>query len=50
MGTGQGVENGVGHDGITCVLQTQISSFIYNHHRILVPIDLRVVGWCKGAG
>ena len=27
MGMGQGVVTGVGHGGITCVLQTQFSSF-----------------------
>ena len=28
MGMGQGIVTGVGHGGITCVLQTQFSSFI----------------------
>ena len=27
MGVGQGVETGKGHRGITCVLQTQFSSY-----------------------
>ena len=27
MRTGQGVRTGLGHGGITCVLQTQFSSF-----------------------
>ena len=27
MGMGQGVRTGLGHGGITCVLQTQFSSF-----------------------
>ena len=27
MGIGQGVRTGLGHGGITCVLQTQFSSF-----------------------
>ena len=29
MRMGQGVKTGLGHGGITCVLQTQFSSFIY---------------------
>ena len=29
MRIGQGVRTGLGHGGITCVLQTQFSSFIY---------------------
>ena len=28
MGMGHGVRTGLGHGGITCVLQTQFSSFI----------------------
>ena len=28
MGMGQGVRTGLGHGGITCVLQTQFSSFL----------------------
>ena len=27
MGMGQGIRAGLGHGGITCVLQTQVSSF-----------------------
>ena len=30
MGMGQGVRTGLGHGGITCVLQTQFSSYIIN--------------------
>ena len=30
MGMGQGVRTGLGHGGITCVLQTQISSYKIN--------------------
>ena len=29
MGMGQGVRTGLGHRGITCVLQTQFSSFFF---------------------
>ena len=29
MGMGQGVRTGLGHGGITCVLQTQLSSFFF---------------------
>ena len=29
MRMGQGVRTGLGHGGITCVLQTQFSSFIF---------------------
>ena len=29
MRMGQGVRTGLGHGGITCVLQTQFSSFLY---------------------
>ena len=29
MRMGQGVKTGLGHGGITCVLQTQISSFFF---------------------
>ena len=29
MGIGQGVKTGLGHGGITCVLQTQFSSFFF---------------------
>ena len=29
MGMGQGVRTGLGHGGITCVLQTQFSSFFF---------------------
>ena len=32
MWMGQGVKTGLGHGGITCVLQTQFSSFIKRHH------------------
>ena len=35
MRMGQGVRTGVGHGGITCVLQTQFSSFYYNKQRPL---------------
>ena len=31
MRMGQGVRTGLGHGGITCVLQTQFSSFIMRH-------------------
>ena len=34
---GQGVRTGLGHGGITCVLQTQFSSFI------LIPISIKVL-------
>ena len=30
MRMGQGVRTGLGHGGITCVLQTQFSSFLLN--------------------
>ena len=30
MGMGQGVRTGLGHGGITCVLQKQFSSYIIN--------------------
>ena len=30
MRMGQGVRTGLGHGGITCVLQAQLSSFIKN--------------------
>ena len=29
MGMGQGLRTGLGHEGITCVLQTQFSSFFF---------------------
>ena len=29
MGMGQGTRTGLGHGGITCVLQTQFSSFFF---------------------
>ena len=34
MGMGQGVRTGLGHGGITCVLQTQFSSFfLFNYEK-----------------
>ena len=38
MRMGQGVETGLGHGGITCVLQTQFSSFLFLHQ--LTPSHL----------
>ena len=37
MRMGQGVKTGLGHGGITCVVQTQFSSFMLNsvEHEIL---------------
>ena len=35
MRMGQGVRTGLGHGGITCVLQTQFSSFRLNKPRML---------------
>ena len=36
---GQGVRTGLGHGGITCVLQTQFSSFLsYSESEILINI------------
>ena len=29
MGMGQGIRTGLGHGGITCILQTQFSSFFF---------------------
>ena len=29
MGMGQGIRTGLGHGGITCVLQTQFSSYLF---------------------
>ena len=45
MGMGQGVRTGLGHGGITCVLQTQFSSYIIN----LVIYSI-LPQWCKRAG
>ena len=39
MGMGQGVRTGVGHEGITCKLQTQFSSF-FMFYRIPDPFNL----------
>ena len=36
MRMGQGVRTGLGHEGITCVLQTQFSSFF------LLPVSVNV--------
>ena len=33
MRMGQGVRTGLGHVGITCVLQTQFSSFLFSSPR-----------------
>ena len=44
MRMGQGVRTGLGHGGITCVLQTQFSSFFfinytkYNKHRFRASV------------
>ena len=35
MRMGQGVRTGLGHGGITCVLQTQFSSSLYIENGIL---------------
>ena len=34
MRMGQGVRTGLGHGGITCVLQTQFSSYFYLSKKI----------------
>ena len=44
MGMGQGVRTGLGHGGITCVLQTQFSSFYFflgGGSRGTLPFTLR---------
>ena len=38
MRMGQGVRTGLGHRGITCVLQTQFSSYIYIENGILCVV------------
>ena len=43
MRMGQGVRTGLGHGGITCVLQTQFSSFFFDLHVVcLLPENNRV--------
>ena len=37
MRMGQGVRTGLGHGGITCVLQTQFSSFLYFSFKDCLP-------------
>ena len=41
MRMGQGVRTGLGHGGITCVLQTQFSSFLF-HLTPFVKLTVRV--------
>ena len=36
MRMGQGVRTGIGHGGITCVLQTQFSSFFFFFFFLLI--------------
>ena len=51
MRMGQGVRTGLGHRGITCVLQTQFSSFIkttYNIQQLhkIIEISASMNGFC----
>ena len=41
MRMGQGVRTGLGHGGITCVLQTQFSSF--SHHFFILIYDYTII-------
>ena len=47
MGMGQGVRTGLGHRGITCVLQTQFSSYQYIINIVIYSI---LPLWSKRAG
>ena len=38
MRMGQGVRTGLGHGGITCVLQTQFSSLIFFLYQIFIEV------------
>ena len=38
MRMGQGVGTGLGHGGITCVLQTQFSSYYYYYYLSPLPL------------
>ena len=40
MRMGQGVRTGLGHGGITCVLQTQFSSFFFTLHMLLHALHI----------
>ena len=39
MGMGQGLRTGLGHGGITCVLQTQFSSYFYLSMEIRLDVS-----------
>ena len=39
MRMGQGVRTGLGHGGITCVLQTQFSSFFFRSDLVWQGVD-----------
>ena len=41
MRMGQGVRTGLGHGGITCVLQTQFSSFVWSSVQHSPQLDIR---------
>ena len=43
MRMGQGVRTGLGHGGITCVLQTQFSSFSFFAHYLAEQIKKGVI-------
>ena len=50
MRMGQGVRTGLGHGGITCVLQTQLSIFFSDLHALskfayYKELEIRVVGF-----
>ena len=40
MRMGKGVRTGLGHGGITCVLQTQFSSYTYDHLKFWFSTEL----------
>ena len=42
---GQGVRTGLGHGGITCVLQTQFSSFHFFSEKIRLDVSSESSAW-----
>ena len=58
MRMGQGVRTGLGHGGITCVLQTQLSRFFFSecmkhialtflHSAVFIVISIYIHQWLK---
>ena len=44
MRMGQGVRTGLGHGGITCVLQRQFSSFVFNFPKVYLSYMSMISG------